>query len=640
MRRSMRNRRRNLELAARRVSRGLGRDSDILSVAQKLWSNLDTSVSLGLSLLVNNGQLQDALRVEFDPSRYLEADVETARDDHQSISFLRKMPFEIQGVDREASAWVLFLQAEEQCRKTNQRIRSCLDRGVFPPRVGQVVGLAQHKISKWLRNFDARSWALRCRFGPGADALNKGMRVSGYHKLSRLSSTKDFAEGAQALVKSHPVWQRVLTGGQPEDPFSVCPASDNGSPLTESTCTLDQAGEAQPLQAVTPVDVPMNIVAGNQVTFVPKTALIDRSIAIEPGMNIFAQLGIGALLRSRLKHAGLNLNAQEPNQLLAYYGSKNGKVATIDLSSASDTIARELVRLLLPDHWFTPMDWCRSKKGTYVSRTSGESSEFWYEKFSSMGNGFTFELESLIFYSLALSCTEILGESKGLCRAYGDDIAIPTSVVALLEEVLSFCGFSVNPRKSFSVGCFRESCGADFFNGVNVRPYFQKEFCTDARSHYRLANGIRRTAYRRNLGYGCDAKFRSLWVHVASRLPDSLRDIRVPGRPIKFLTESWCDVESGDGGLLSNLDEALSSPWVRFNTDYQAGWIFAELQSRPLSQEARIWPELYLFGLYTGRDGSKPESATYSRVVVRGDSGSRLNSEAKTSDWFDLGPWV
>lgn len=632
MRLSMRNRRRNLERLARDVPRGLRSNSDVLEVAQKLWSSLDTPLSLGLSILCKNGQIQDALRVDFDPKRYLEDGWELARDDYQAIAFLRKMPLLLEGIDRENSAWDKFLQAEERCRRTNSRIRNHVDRGSFPPRVGAAIGLAQHKISKWLGTLSAKSWALRCRFGPGADVSNRGIRVSAYHKLSQMSCTYDFEDGAQALIKSHPVWHRTLLGSDPED-ISL---------WTAEQFELNDAAHRGILSFVSgPLeDVKLERVAGNQVTFVPKTALIDRSIAIEPGMNIFAQLGLGSLIRSRLKkRAGLNLDSQEPNQLLAYLGSKNGTVATIDLSSASDTIARELVRLLLPDSWFTPLDWCRSKSGTYRNR-SGVETSIRYEKFSSMGNGFTFELESMIFYALAEACVELCGQSKLYCRAYGDDITVPTSVVPLLAEVLDFCGFEVNTQKSFSSGVFRESCGADFFNGKNVRPYFHKEFCKDARSLFRLANGLRRAAYRRNLGFGCDRKLKPVWMAVVRRIPDSLRDLRVPGRHPPALIKAWADVESGDGGLMSNLDESLSSPWIRFNRDLQAGWLFAELRARPRTIEASNWPELYRYGLYSGRDGSTSESTTLSRVVVRGDSGSILNPGAYAPGWLELGPWA
>lgn len=623
MRQAMRNRRRNLERLARNVPRGLSSTEDVLEVAQLLWKQIDTPVSLKLSLLVEHGQLTDALAVEFQPSRYLDSDWTLARDDYQAISFLRKFPFEVPGIDRSASALKKFLEAEELCRTTNIRYRDYLYRGKITPRVDRVINTARRKIRGWLGSLNASSWALRCRFGPGVDALNKGACVSAYHKLSHLSVTPDFRDGALGLVRSHPVWNRILAGG-PD-------LSYNPGPCKELSFDENL----------------MKVVPGNRVTFVPKTALTDRSIAIEPGMNIFAQLGLGALIRGRLKRAGLDLDDQTPNQVLALRGSRNEGIATIDLSSASDTLAIEVVRDLVPEEWYVALDWCRSKTGTYLC--DGKETTLRYEKFSSMGNGFTFELESMVFYALALSCADEI--SSGLedpretvdysvIRSYGDDITVPTNCVKLLAEVLSFCGFLFNEQKSFSSGPFRESCGADFFNGKNIRPYFLKEFCGTAQSLFRLANGIRRAAYRRNLGYGCDSKLRPVWVHVVSRIPNSLRDLRIPFRPVPV--KGWDDVESGDGGLAVNLDEALSSPYVRFNRDYMAGWLFADLQARPSSQKvgAEGWEFLYLFALYSCRDGCTSETTTYDQVVGRGESGRRLRAGAFTPAWFDLGPWA
>lgn len=688
MRRSERIRRRNLVLAARSAHGNLQSNEGILEVAQLLWKTLDTPLSLGLSLLASNGQLEDLLKVKFQPSRYLEREVRHASDDYQAISFLRKMPLVLPGVSRADSAARLFREAEDDCRRTNARLRGCRDRGDYPLGVGAVLYYAQRKISRVLGHLDARSWALRCRFGPGADHLAKGGRVSPYNKLERVGSTFDFASGALDLAHSHPAWSRYLelgrvftdrpgTGGDDESLqipglhgrtpperdceaphgvfrkvcllkrgiwfISVPPTRSSPNPptgwpqasgLSQSTETVGLTSGGNGLT----LNVP-----GNRVTFVPKTALVDRVIAIEPRMNIFAQLGLGALMRSRLKRAGLDLDDQGPNQVLAHKGSVDGTVATIDLSMASDTIARELVRELIPEPWYNAMDWVRSKTGRLVE--NGIETTVRYEKFSSMGNGYTFELESLIFWALALGVCEHLNlshEKKALVRAFGDDITVPVEAVELLRESLTFCGFRMNPEKSFSSGVFRESCGADFFNGVNVRPYFQKEFCNDVQGLYRLANGIRRVAYRRNAGCGCDRKLRPVWVHIIQRIPDSLRDLKIPFHAVSVPRGAvWRDVESGDGGLAVNHDEALSSRWVSFNRDYQRGWTFAQLQAGSVRENAESEGLLHLFALYSCRNGvGDLVKQTDSLITQRGKSRLQLNSGAYCPSWIDLGPWV
>lgn len=556
MRTSMRNRVRNLELLARANRSQLEAEKLLADVAQELWKHLNTPLSLGLSLLAKNGQWEDVVSQEFNPGRYLETELETARDDYQAVAFLRKCPLAIAGVNRKKRAYDKFVVAEQQCAQTNARFRA-MRSGVSDPTVEPVLHLAQRKISSWLGDYiSAEFWASSCRFGPGADNLNKGNSVGPYHKLSRISATADFADSAQALVRDHPAWAKAVVG------------------RTE--------GEI-------PTYIPVDIAQGNTVTFVPKTALVDRSIAIEPQMNIFGQLGLGTYLKTILKRNGLNLQEQGPNQVLAQKGSVDGTVATIDLASASDTLAREVVRELVPEKWFFALDLCRSKTGLY--RDGEGVTSFRYEKFSSMGNGFTFELESMIFYALTLSVCDHLGLPSDLVRAYGDDITAPSGAVELLGKVLAFCGFTFNEKKSFTSSIrFRESCGADFFNGVNIRPYFVQELPTNALCLIRMANGIRRVAARRNNGYGCDERLRAAWIHVVHRIPRSLRDLKGPFRPVVPPEGgAWFDVESGDGYLASNLDEALSSNWVKRNTDLCEGWLFAELGAQPFSYKATEW---------------------------------------------------
>lgn len=613
MRSAMRYRLRSLQDTIRK--RRVTSDKEVLEIAQLLWSQLDTPLSLGLSLLAKAGQLEDLLRIEFQPGRYLDTDVVLFRDDAQAIAFLRKMPLEIKGIDREVAAWDKFLACEEQCRQTNARFRHLREGASVPPAVSAILHIAQRKISRWLGDLDARSWALRCRFGPGADSSTEGSRVSSYHKLSRLSATADFAEGAAALAASHPSWERCLLRIDPE----------------AEKCEITH--------------LPVDIVPGNKLVFVPKTALVHRSIAVEPRMNIFAQLGLGALLRQRLKrHADLDLDTQEPSQVLAYLGSKYGTIATIDLASASDTISRELVRELLPPQWFTAMDWVRSKSGTYT--VNGQTTVLNYEKFSSMGNGFTFELESMIFYALALACAEYCHDDTTCIRCFGDDVAYPVKSVDQLVEVYQFCGFSVNTKKSFSSGAFRESCGADFLNGENVRPVYLKEQLSYAESLFRLANSIRRVAYRRNHGFGCDNRLRPVWVSVIQRLPRSLRDLKGPFRPCNPSRGGWVDVESDDGYIASSQDEAMSSPYVHYALHGIEGWQYASAvaTSRYESTTAEGWAVLYAHALYAGRDGNAAEDSPHDpegnrKVPLRGAGPRRVKPGLLTPGFASIGAW-
>jgi hypothetical protein len=121
------------------------------------------------------------------------------------------------------------------------------------------------------------------------------------------------------------------------------------------------------------------------------------------------------------------------------------------------------------------MDWffCLKRFRTGTARFEGSSLAL--EKFSSMGNGYTFPLETLIFYAIAFGVCVELGIPTHDVRAYGDDIICPTQAYPLLAEVLTHLGFDVNRKKSFSEGPFRESCGADYFQGIDIRPVYVKD---------------------------------------------------------------------------------------------------------------------------------------------------------------------
>ena len=80
---------------------------------------------------------------------------------------------------------------------------------------------------------------------------------------------------------------------------------------------------------------------------------------------------------------------------------------------------------------------------------------------SSMGNGFTFELMSLIL----LGVTRFYSANSSV---FGDDIIVPLDVAPEVVEAITGLGFLVNKRKSFFDGITRESCGAFMVADVEV----------------------------------------------------------------------------------------------------------------------------------------------------------------------------
>jgi hypothetical protein len=188
---------------------------------------------------------------------------------------------------------------------------------------------------------------------------------------------------------------------------------------------------------------------------------------------MFFQKGVGALIRSRLQRFGqLKPNAQSIAQGMARSGSVTGELATLDLASASDMISLALCELLLPDDWFRVICELRSE-GYRAEAIHGFRGTVKYAKVSSMGNGYTFELETLLFYVIACA---LGGLGNKAIHVYGDDIICPSSMAPDLAMLLFECGFWLNDTKSFIDGPFRESCGGHYYNGVDVTPFYFRKF--------------------------------------------------------------------------------------------------------------------------------------------------------------------
>lgn len=402
--------------------------------------------------------------------------------DYLSVSLMSKFDsFDI-GVDRVAAALEKFRSAEESCKQARLNLLS-LRRGEisFLSPLHWVFHSARVKIERALGPF---SWDLASQyfsFGPGACIGIPRRKSDGHYKYGCLkpSVTEACADLAVACISRNREWKNHLSQLSP-DPASW-----------------------------------FTYVAGNRVTTVPKNAKTDRIIAIEPQMNMYVQKGIGGLMRRRLRRVGVDLNDQTSNQRLAREASISGGLATIDLSSASDTVSLALVEELLPVDWVEAIKLCRSPVGDLPS---GE--RIVYRKVSSMGNGFTFELESLIFWALSESVVDFLELSDRRVGVYGDDIVVATEAVTLLQEVLEFAGFKFNGSKSFWKGNFRESCGKHYFSGTDVTPFYIRTGVDTRERLIWLANSIRVMAWRL-LGsdYGLDGRLEQSWRRVLSRLP-------------------------------------------------------------------------------------------------------------------------
>lgn len=416
-----------------------------LSVACSALEELDTPRSLSMWLLIKYKEWDlVAQGLSISALDYLDSD-SFARD-YQATKLLTKADFLPTSFDKKKVALGRFESAEQQCLETNRRWRSMYydGSGLPDPEVDRIISMTRRKIHSILGRFPANRLLSMCKWGPGATTSITNPRTSVYEK-----------------------YREPLTGSGP------C--------LTQFSALFEQVS----LWSSIKKDF-VGVCVNNKVVFVPKDAKTLRSIAIEPSFDTWIQLGIGGLLRSRLALHGVNLDSQETNRDLARYGSLTGKVATIDLSMASDTVAKLFVDTMLPADWLLAMKCSRSASW----QRGGESGV--YEKFSSMGNGYTFELETLLFYATAMSVGEYMSLPWWEITVFGDDITIGVEAVDLLTRTLTFCGFTVGLSKSFWEGPFRESCGEDYYLGDDVRPYFMRSLLRDVHDYMKCHNGFLR----------------------------------------------------------------------------------------------------------------------------------------------------
>lgn len=218
-----------------------------------------------------------------------------------------------------------------------------------------------------------------------------------------------------------------------------------------------------------------------RVCLVPKDSRGPRLISAEPVDYQWVQQGLGRAIVSHVeRHWTTRFNVfftdQHPNQLGALLGSRSGKYATLDLNEASDRVSLGLVRLLFPPHIYEYLEACRS-----LSTVLPNGKELTLEKFAPMGSSLCFPILALTIWAI-LTAGSPDADTRESILVYGDDVIVPTAHAANAIEQLESFGLKVNRDKSCTTGLFRESCGTDAFQGVDVTPVRLRTVWSSARS--------------------------------------------------------------------------------------------------------------------------------------------------------------
>lgn len=229
----------------------------------------------------------------------------------------------------------------------------------------------------------------------------------------------------------------------------------------------------------------------SRMVAVPKSFSKPRLIAAEPSQNQWCQQNLLHYFSERCANTWIGkfvrFDDQTLNQRLCKVGSSTGALATIDLSSASDRVSCHFVGQLFRKNPKVLRSLRASRTRLVKQRLTPKAPELLtLKKFSTMGNACTFPVESFGFLSVAIACVLTMRNRPVTVReiekleeevaVFGDDIVIPVDCRELFVETLEVLHFKVNERKSFWTGKFRESCGVDSYDGVDVTPVYWKTF--------------------------------------------------------------------------------------------------------------------------------------------------------------------
>lgn len=230
-----------------------------------------------------------------------------------------------------------------------------------------------------------------------------------------------------------------------------------------------------------------------KVTPVPKTMKTPRLIAIEPTAMQYVQQGVleaieESIEKDYLSKMLISWKDQTPNQRMALQGSRDGSLATLDLSEASDRVSNSLV-LALCKNFPDLSRLVQASRSTHADVP--DNGIIPLVKFASMGSALCFPFESFVFMTLVLLGIEKCLDHQltysdikrliGKVRVYGDDIIVPVEYAVSVAETLTDYGFKVNAGKSFWTGKFRESCGKWYYDGVDVTPVYLRRVLPSTR---------------------------------------------------------------------------------------------------------------------------------------------------------------
>lgn len=261
------------------------------------------------------------------------------------------------------------------------------------------------------------------------------------------------------------------------------------------------------------------------LTPVPKNLTSYRVIAPEDVVLSYSAQGALESLRNMLHANGtmeyINEQDQSINKGLAKVGSAFGSYATIDMSSASDSIGRAMFIAHIPPA-FAPM-FLNYASGYCM--VPGRGAKKLFLLFTS-GNPLCWLNEACWFLGLGRSGCILCGADPDKVFAYGDDLLVPTEAYETVVELLELFGHTVNRRKSYGAGVFRESCGGWYMLGEDITPAYwpRRAVTSDKPDLVQTLSDLQHKSIERNftqLDSVCRELARTLKLQITDSTPGS-----------------------------------------------------------------------------------------------------------------------
>lgn len=285
-----------------------------------------------------------------------------------------------------------------------------------------------------------------------------------------------------------------------------------------------------------------------KVVLVPKDSRGPRIISCEPLEMQWIQQGLGRAIvahleRWHLTRGHVNFTDQTVNRRLAQVGSITQEWVTLDMKEASDRVSSWLVFELFK-HVPQLRDALFATRSTHTRLPSGQVVHM--KKFAPMGSCLCFPVEALVFYALAVTSivrkNRLLYPTKGRraladsARAavyvYGDDIIVRVKDYDAVLQQLPTVGLMFNSNKCCTAGFFRESCGMDAYQGIDVTPLRIKKVY----DNHRGVNANTLVAYVAYSNAMYARGYRTVARHLASLVEEKLGELPITNRQQGFLS--------------------------------------------------------------------------------------------------------